>query len=324
MSRGNRKEPIFLDDRDRVIFLRTLGQTCQRTGWIVHSYVLMRNHYHWLLETPEPNLSSGMQWFQGTYAQRFCRRHGQVGHVFQGRYKSPLIEHGSGDYFRTVSEYIHLNPARGGLLDPKSPNLSEYPWSSFIQFLKPPSARVEWLAVEKVLGSLRIAADTKEGRRQFGDYLTGRARQCVIGENESQTNQDWAKLRSGWHFGSEEFAKELIDRISPSNHGCKRSSFGGRMMRRHDEKQAENLITAGLKQIGVTFEELRTLRKGDSRKQALGWLVATRTTMNQEWIADRLSIGSRISLYKAIRRFQESSSDQDVCQLKRKIEMLTI
>jgi len=86
MCRGNRKETIFRDDIDRNIFIATLGQTCDRTGWIVHGYVLMRNHYHLLLETPEANLSLGMQWFQETYAQRYSIRHSLVGHVFQGWY----------------------------------------------------------------------------------------------------------------------------------------------------------------------------------------------------------------------------------------------
>lgn len=71
MSRGDHYEPIFLSDQDRKTFLKPLDQVCERAGWIIHSYVLMTNHYHWLLETPEPNLLDGMQWFQSTYTQRF-------------------------------------------------------------------------------------------------------------------------------------------------------------------------------------------------------------------------------------------------------------
>jgi len=72
----------------------------------------MANHFHWLLETPEANLVAGMKWFLGAYSQRFNARHGQRGHVFQGRYKAVVVEAGSGEYFETVSTYIHLNPAR--------------------------------------------------------------------------------------------------------------------------------------------------------------------------------------------------------------------
>src|SRR4030043_1163902 len=85
MSRGDQYGPIFLSDKDRHSFLKTLGETCQRTGWIIHAYVLMDNHYHMLVETPEANLVEGMRWFQSTYTRRFSGRNKYVGHVFQGR-----------------------------------------------------------------------------------------------------------------------------------------------------------------------------------------------------------------------------------------------
>ena len=71
MSRGNRGEAIFRDDSDHETFLETLGQACGRAGWLIHAYVLMGNHYHLLLETPQANLVVGMRWLQSTYTQRF-------------------------------------------------------------------------------------------------------------------------------------------------------------------------------------------------------------------------------------------------------------
>jgi REP element-mobilizing transposase RayT len=73
-------------------FLRTLGQACLKTGWQVHAYCLMTNHFHLVLETPQPNLAVGMKWFLGTYTQRFNRRHRHRGHLFGGRYKAQLID----------------------------------------------------------------------------------------------------------------------------------------------------------------------------------------------------------------------------------------
>jgi len=116
MTRGDRLEAIYEDDRDREMFLHTLGQACERTGWRVHSYVLMGNHYHLLLETPEANLCAGMKWMQGTYTIRHNARHKLRGHLFQGRYKAIIVEGEQETYFRTVSDYIHLNPMRAGLL----------------------------------------------------------------------------------------------------------------------------------------------------------------------------------------------------------------
>jgi REP element-mobilizing transposase RayT len=67
MNRGDRREDIFLDDRDREGFLKALGETCRKADWQVHAYCLMGNHFHLVVETPRANLSAGMQWFLGTY-----------------------------------------------------------------------------------------------------------------------------------------------------------------------------------------------------------------------------------------------------------------
>jgi REP element-mobilizing transposase RayT len=84
-----------LDDTDRAMFLGVLAEVISRFDWRCHAYCLMDNHYHVLIETPEPNLSKGMRQLNGVYTRRFNRRHGRVGHVFQGRYKAILVERDS-------------------------------------------------------------------------------------------------------------------------------------------------------------------------------------------------------------------------------------
>lgn len=96
MNRGDRREVIFQDDQDRRHFLDTLDQACEKTGWQVHAYCLMPNHFHLVLETPEPNLVIGMKWLLGTYTGRYNRRHKEFGHLFSGRYKALPVD-GSGD-----------------------------------------------------------------------------------------------------------------------------------------------------------------------------------------------------------------------------------
>ncbi|MEI7776643.1 MAG: transposase, partial [Verrucomicrobiota bacterium] len=86
LDRGDRREAIFRDDVDRRRFVETLGEVCGRTGWRVHAFVLMSNHYHLMIETPEANLVAGMRWFQTTLTVRYNRRHRLSGHLFQGRY----------------------------------------------------------------------------------------------------------------------------------------------------------------------------------------------------------------------------------------------
>ena len=124
-SRGNAREDIFLDEADRKIFLSIIADTVTRYNWILHAYCLMGNHYHLMLETPDPNLSLGMRQLNGVYTQTFNRRHKRVGHIFQGRYKSILVE--KGPHLLELCRYIVLNPVKAGMV--KRPE--HWLWSSY-------------------------------------------------------------------------------------------------------------------------------------------------------------------------------------------------
>ena len=124
-SRGNERRAIFRDDEDRVDFLDALQKVNERFNWICHAYCLMNNHYHLLIETPDGNLSKGMRQLNGVYTQDFNRRHHRVGHVFQGRYKSILVDKES--YLLEVSRYVVLNPVRAKAV--KCPE--DWKWSSY-------------------------------------------------------------------------------------------------------------------------------------------------------------------------------------------------
>ena len=92
MNRGDHREPIFRDDHDREQFLTTLGEACAKTGWQVHAWCLMGNHFHLVVEIPQANLVAGMKWWLGVYTSRFNRRHKLFGHLFSGRYKSLIVD----------------------------------------------------------------------------------------------------------------------------------------------------------------------------------------------------------------------------------------
>jgi len=124
-SRGNARQPIYKDDKDRETFLELLGSVVSRYGWICHAYCLMGNHYHLLIETPDGNLSQGMRQLNGIYTQHFNRRHGRVGHVFQGRFKAIVVDRDS--YLLELCRYVVLNPLRAGVVG--SPG--RYKWSSY-------------------------------------------------------------------------------------------------------------------------------------------------------------------------------------------------
>ncbi len=124
-SRGNRREDIYLDDNDRGVFLDILLQVRERFNWVFHSYCLMSNHYHLLVETPEANLSLGMGQLNGVYTQRFNRSHRRDGHVFQGRYKAILVQKDA--YLLELSRYIVLNPVRAGMVR----SAKDWRWSNY-------------------------------------------------------------------------------------------------------------------------------------------------------------------------------------------------
>lgn len=180
-SRGNERRWIFLDDTDRAIFLEVLVHVVERYGWVVHAYCLMGNHYHLLVETPRANIAIGMRQLNGLYAQRFNRRHGRVGHLFQGRYSAILIQ--KERHFVRAARYIVRNPVRAKLCT--SPE--QWRWSSCAATagLVPPPA---FLAVEPL-------------RRCFGGcagYL-----EFVSKEDSSF----WADLRGEIYLGDTVFAR---------------------------------------------------------------------------------------------------------------------
>src|SRR6516165_6322669 len=166
MSRGNRRQAIYLDDVDRQDFLKTLAEACQKTGWQVHAYCLMRNHYHLVLETPNANLVAGMAWLQGTYTIRLNHRHKLIGHVLSGRYKAQLVDGSGNGYLRTACDYVHLNPVRARLLKPEE-RLLAYPWSSFGYYLAAPEHRPAWIRVDRLLGEHGLQQDTTVARQEF-------------------------------------------------------------------------------------------------------------------------------------------------------------
>ena len=93
-----------------------LGEACAKTGWQIHAYCLMRNHFHLVIETPSANLVAGMKWLLGVYTKRFNIRHKTCGHLFAGRYKALVVDGSGNGYLRTVGDYVHLNPVRARLI----------------------------------------------------------------------------------------------------------------------------------------------------------------------------------------------------------------
>jgi REP element-mobilizing transposase RayT len=143
-SRGNEGRDIFYDEKDRKIFLGRLGEMSNRFEIDVYAFVLMANHYHLLIQTKLANLSRAMQWIGVSYTRRFNNRHSRSGHLFQGRFKSIVVENDA--YVVELSCYIHRNPLRAGIVK----RLMDFKWSSYPVYAygrKGP----EWLKTDLIL-----------------------------------------------------------------------------------------------------------------------------------------------------------------------------
>jgi putative transposase len=162
ISRGNERRAIVRDDADRQKRLDWLRRTVEVYGWRLHAFVLMTNHDHLFVETPEANLSAGMQHYNGSYTGYFNRRHRRAGHLFQGRFKGHLIEEQG--YFLEVSRYVHLNPVRAKLVEAPQ----DFRWSSCPGYAAA-RHRLDWVCYERVLGE--FGHDGTQARRRYGRFL---------------------------------------------------------------------------------------------------------------------------------------------------------
>lgn len=125
MARGNYRQNIFKDDEDFKVFLLLMQDAKTKYGFKLHAYCLMTNHYHLLLETEQTEIWKIMKRINQIYAAYYNEKYRLTGHLFQGRYKSCLVENDS--YFLQTSRYIHLNPVKAKMV----PRAEAYPWSSY-------------------------------------------------------------------------------------------------------------------------------------------------------------------------------------------------
>ncbi|MFQ6084578.1 MAG: transposase, partial [Candidatus Aminicenantia bacterium] len=161
-ARGNEKRVIFHDREDREKFFSYLEETESRYGSLIHMYCLMDNHYHLLIETPLGNISRVMQYINSSYTTYFNSKYRRIGHLFQGRYKSILVEKDA--YASELSRYIHLNPVRGGLVE----RPEDYKWSSYRYYIGR-GKQPKFLKVEMILSD--FGRDKRKAKRRYKEYV---------------------------------------------------------------------------------------------------------------------------------------------------------
>jgi REP element-mobilizing transposase RayT len=190
-SRGDRREDIYEDAEDRLIFLSLLGKVVADFNWLCHGYCLMTNHYHLIVETLEGNLSKGMRQLNGVYTQTSNRRHGRTGHLFQGRYKAILVDKES--YLLELARYVVLNPARAGMVR----KLEDWPWSSYLA-MSGQVKKADWLTTDWILS-------------QFGENRAAAEQRyrVFVQDGMQQTIEIWPNLKNQIYLGDEEFVAKV-------------------------------------------------------------------------------------------------------------------
>jgi len=220
-ARGNERKSIFRDEPDRYRFLELLSALEERFGVRIHAYVLMDNHFHLLVETPEANLSRAMQWLEVSYSVWFNRRHDRSGHLFQGRFKALVVEDDAG--WQEVARYVHLNPvriagmgldkrqraaSRAGLVSRPGAEvvadrlrlLREYRWSSYRGYAGYCEA-LGWVCREP-LARLCGGRTEPERRAALREYTEQAVRQGAM-------ERPWDRLVAGLVLGTEAFAQKI-------------------------------------------------------------------------------------------------------------------
>jgi REP element-mobilizing transposase RayT len=259
-SRGNEKRRIFRSDRDHKAFLDFLGHAAKRFGWSVTAWVLMTNHFHLVIQTPEPNLSRGMHWLNGSYAGWFNKQHKRWGHLFGGRFKAFLIDKET--YFIEVLRYVALNPVRAGL----AARPEAYRWSSY-RATAGLEAAPEWLDVNAALTP--FAPDTELAQSYYSEFVSAK-----VGSDECL----WDKLINGIYLGDEGWAKKMRRAVEAKL----RSTDHPKVQRAVGRPKMHEVVAAVARVAGVAASTIREVRGGCLRRLVawIGWhegLVTLRT-----------------------------------------------
>ncbi len=244
-SRGNERREIVCDDEDRRRFVRILGDTVIRARWILHAWVLMSNHYHLLVETPEPTLSKGAKRLNQSYAEAFNERHERVGHLFQGRFKGILVERES--HLLELVRYIVLNPVRAHCVR----IAGDYEWSNY-HATAGLRAAPSWLEIAWTLKQFQpvdIAA-AHEAYRRF------------VADGRGASYNPWEQVLGQIYLGGTEFRERMQDLVDSK----KRSREHPVPQRTFNSNDMDSIAAHVGSAFGIAPEHLRRKSRHAARK----------------------------------------------------------
>ena len=296
MNRGNYRDWIFETAGARVSFLGCLKEVSESQGWRLHAWCLMSNHYHLLIETPQANLVSGMQWLQSVFANRFNRYRKANGHVFQGRYKAILLD---GEAVGSVCHYIHLNPVRAGIVE--GGHLERYSESSFHQ-LWYPKRRWDFVDYRTCMEAAGGLADKPKGRELYREYLNQ-----LNSDDSAQKHLGFDQMCRGWAKGTKDFKKAILDdpKVGIDQKVVEAEASEIR------EARWERGLSMILMALGRSEEDLVTSRKGAGWKVATARLLRERYLAPHRWLAERLHMGRAGSVQSLVSRHRRTTKHSD-------------
>lgn len=290
-NRGNYRQPIFETPTAALSFLDCLQECIQIHEWVLHAYVLMKNHFHLTIGTPQPNLSQGMHWLLSTWATRFNRYRKEQGHLFQGRYHAAVIEEETS--LGHVVDYLHLNPATAKIVPVET--IDSYRWSSLHGLIK--GLPFPGLSSEQWLGQHGCTAD-KKGLIDYKQYLVE-----LFANQELQRQHGWEGFGRGWAIGAEEWKRQMAHRFSAQAMvgGLLRNS-ARELLELHWEQNLKELLVGAGKAEG----DLNGRQKVETWKLMLANELRARCGAEWTWMARRLGMGSANGLRSRMSQWQKS------------------
>ena len=303
-SRGNERRNIFADDPDRDFFLQTLKESLNTYNVILYSYVLMSNHFHLLLETPLANLSEFMRQFNITYTSYYNRKYNRVGHLYQGRYKSILVQ--KDNYLHILSRYIHLNPVRvvkmeNVPLSEKEKYLRHFKWSSLKGYINKnnPQSFVDYQTI-----LLEYGGDNPKGRNNYWQAL----------QSDISSKLEIKKQIIGNSIlGNKQFVQEIEEKYL-----LKKEKEIPSVRKIHSYCTKDKVIEIACREIGKTWEQLKSTP--DSHRQILMDMLYRYTGLNNREIGELMALDySTVSVGR--RRLRgKLFNDSELRDLVRRIE----
>jgi putative transposase len=211
-------------------------------------------------------------------------------------------------YFKSVADYIHLNPARAGLAGGAKGKLVDFPWSSLQQYAKqnPP----KWLVIDRVLDAFKLNHECR-GRSAYVAWLEARA--SADGGRIDEAAME--ALRRGWYLGQESSRDKLLGMMDRAKSGSrKKDSHAGGAMRAHNEREAERIVRVVGAALGLStdLEDLMLLKKGDRRKVICATIARGRTAVGNDWLAERLAMGHGSYVSTLVHRIRRDKKEQRI------------